>query len=187
MPLLTRNQKAKEDMEGKTTKSPDEPLTMEQKISMIFDNMNKMSEIQTDLTLLTSTVNTQSSDLTALKQNTDTIPKNETTLNGIQDSIKTLKVDNAANKIQLKENQTRIQTLTQENTTLKTEIENLKCQVRIQTNLQQENIDELIDCHIRRDRDKCSLMFEGVNETAHVNYQTDKLRCWCAATRTRHC
>ena len=172
MPLQTRNQKAKEDMEGKTDKTPDESLTMEQKISRIFDNMNKMSEIQTDLTLLTSTVNTQSSDLTALKQNTDTIPKIETTLNGIQDSIKTLKVDNAANKIQLKENQARIQTLEQENTTLRTEIENLKCQARKQTNLQQENIDELIDCHIRRDRDKCSLMFECINETTQLDIKT---------------
>ena len=104
MLLLPRNQKAKEDMEGKAAKKPDEPFTMEQKISMIFNNINKMSEIQTDLNLLTSTVNTQSSYLTALKQNTDAIPRIETTLNGIQDSMKTLKVDNAANTIKLKEN-----------------------------------------------------------------------------------
>ena len=57
-------------------------------------------------------------------------------------------------------------------TTLRTEIENLKCQARKQTNLQQENIDELIDCHIRRDRDKCSLIYanrENIkkNEACH--------------------
>ena len=70
-----KNQKAKEEMEGKATKNPEEPLTMEQKINQMFDNMSKMTEIQADITRLTTTVNTQSSDLSALKQNTDRYPK----------------------------------------------------------------------------------------------------------------
>ena len=34
------------------------------------------------------------------------------------------------------------------------------------------DIHKLIDCQIRRDKDKCSLMFEGVNETAHLDIKT---------------
>ena len=124
-------------------------------------------DTKTDLLRLTTSVNTLTNNLTLLKQNTDSIPKLETTLKGIQDSITSLKVDNASNQVLLKENQVRIQTLKEENSILRTKVEILKCQGRRQVNLKQENIDNLTSCHLRREKGTNSFMFEGVNEGVH--------------------
>ena len=55
---------------------------------------------------------------------------------------------------------------------MKTEIENLKCQDRRKVNLNQDNVDDLITTHLRREKDKNSLMFEGISETQHLDIKT---------------
>ena len=173
MSLHTRNQKAKQkDMEAKSEVTTEENLTMEQKIDKMLNSLNTVADIQTDLCKLTVTVNTINTDLTLLKANTDKIPTIENTLKGIQTSISTLQIYTATAKVQLKETQDRVKALEEENVNVKFEIDNLKSLERKRVNLDQKVIDDMITNHIRREKDRNCLMFEGVNEIQQTDDKT---------------
>ena len=172
MSLLTRNQAKQKDMEDKAEVPSDENLTMEQKIDKMLNSLNTVADIQTDLRKLTATVNTINTDLTLLKTNTDKIPTIDSTLKGIQTSITTLQVDTASAKLQLKETQNRVKALEEENVSVKFEIDNLKSIERKRVNLDQKAIDDMITSHIRREKDRNCLMFEGVNEIHQTDVKT---------------
>ena len=172
MSLRTRNQAKQKDMEEKAEVPSDENLTMEQKIDKMLNSLNTVADIQTDLRKLTVTVNTINTDLTLLKTNTDKIPTIENTLKGIQTSISTLQVDTATAKLQLKETQDRVKALEEENVSVKFEIDNLKSFERKRVNLDQKAIDDMVSNHIRREKDRNCLMFEGVNEIQQIDVKT---------------
>ena len=165
MPLLTRNQKAKEDkMEPETVPEGEHEMSTEEKIDKLLKNTEGTLNLKIELDKLTKSVQTLTADIATLKRNTDSIPKIEASITGIQSTITTLNVDTAANIIATKENQDRITTLEQENVSLKTELENLKCQTRRNINVNNSTIEDLVDTQIKRQQDKSSLLFEGVTE-----------------------
>ena len=173
MSLLTQNQKAKQkDMEAKSEVTPEENPTMEQKIDKMLNSLNTVADIQTDLQKLTATVNSINTDLTLLKANTDKIPTMENTLKGIQLSISTLQIDTATAKVQLKETQDRVKALEEKIVNVKFEIDNLKSLERKRVHLDQKAVDDMIASHIRREKDRSCLMFEGVNENQQANVKT---------------
>ena len=172
MSLLKRNQAKQKDMEEKAEVPSDENLTMEQKIDKMLNSLNTVADIQTDLRKLTVTVNTINTDLTLLKTNTDKIPTIENTLKGIQTSISTLQVDTATAKLQLKETQDRVKALEEENVNVKFEIDNLKSLGKKRVNLDQKAIDDMVSSHIRREKDRNCLIFEGVNEIQQIDVKT---------------
>ena len=129
MPLQTRHQKAKEsEMEPNGEPEENKVLTTEEKLDQLLKNSENVFKLKTELAQLTQSVKALTADITSLKTNTDSIPKIEVSLNGLQNTIKTLTIESAANTIGVKENQTRISTLEEENVTLKAELDNLKSQ-----------------------------------------------------------
>ena len=154
MPLLTRNQEAKEDkMEPESAPDDVKVLSLEEKIDKLLKNSEDTHSLKSDLVKLTKSVQTLTADIATLKRNTDSIPKIENSIKGFQSSITTLTVDTAANTINAKENQDRITTLEQENVNLKFELDNLKSQNRRNINLDNSALEDQIDTQIKQQQD----------------------------------
>ena len=173
MPLQTRNQKAKEnEMEPIEEPEAEKILTTDEKLDILLKNTENVSHLKSELAQLTKSVKSLTEDITTLKHNTDGIPKIETTLTSLQSTISTLTKESTANSIGIRENQTRISTLEEENVTLKAELDNLKSHIRRNNNLNKSDLESMIDTHILRQQDKSSLVFEGIAESKNENLKS---------------
>ena len=173
MSLQTRNQRAKKnEMEPDVEPKDKKEMTTDEKLDKLLKNTEDVLSLKSEITVLTNSVKTLTADISELKRNTDSIPKLENTLKNLQATITTVTVESAANTIGFKENQNRISTLEEENVTLKTELENLKCQVRRNSNLDKTELEEMVKLHITRQQDKNSLVFEGVAESKSENLKS---------------
>ena len=68
----------------------------------------------------------------------------------------------------LKETNTRVKVLEEENVMLRHNLADLQSKIQRETNLDEKQLEEKVEKHIRRQNDKCNLFIEGVPES-HVD------------------
>ena len=124
-----------------------------------------MSLIQKELKEVSTTVKSLSNDIANLQKNTAGIPDMNTQLTQLQTSLNNLQTDNVKANEALKETNTRVEILEEENVMLRHNLADLQSKIRRETNLDEKQLEEKVEKHIRRQNDKCSLLIEGVPES----------------------
>ena len=151
---------------GTETLNPEmEKMTPDEKLNILLTRTEGVSSIQKELKEVSTTVKSLSNDIAYLQKNTVGIPDMNTQLTQLQVSLNNLQTDNVKANEALKETNTRVKVLEEENVMLRHNLADLQSKIRRETNLDEKQLEEKVEKHISRQNDKCSLLIEGVPES----------------------
>ena len=94
-------------------------LSIDEKLDKLIASARVVTQLKTDIDIMTVSVKGLTDDLNKLKKNTDAIPNIRTQLKKIQDDISVLKNDSITTKGQLNETNKRLKELEEENILIK--------------------------------------------------------------------